>query len=405
MPDTNTKTPSQTSTFKCLESFASENEFVYTFNEDEDYNFKETVIMSENLFASSLNKIEKIEIISNSAWYIFEGDAPLFQAIIYTSRCQSKSTYYLDIRHCLYWISKHLHQSNNTLSPLLANYQMELKTNSTWHELYSDEHYLELWGHQINGESVSVIITRFIPDDTKQWRYSAIVYHAKLPFMVDSLDHFNRLRLEHAEENQPYILKTPSRMGKTGIFYWLSNRLDNKPTKFPGVDLKALSQERSIRADGAELYVMAYLMLRYNIIANQANKNMPDYDILAHHPLTHHSCKIQVKYRSNPRNGLKLKSLGFDFLIIVAPFSEEPAFTSNDDTGEVGSDFQKELLNRKIATWTVCIVNRETITEHYDEETQYLSKVWYTDYIQDWDSIIRHLENAPPSTQCLSSNC
>jgi hypothetical protein len=56
-------------------------------------------------------------------------------------------------------------------------------------------------------------------------------------------------------------------------------------------------QDSFIRAEGAEAFVRAHLMLEYGIITSMASRNMPDYDVIAHNLLSSIDCKISVKYR------------------------------------------------------------------------------------------------------------
>ena len=94
-------------------------------------------------------------------------------------------------------------------------------------------------------------------------------------------------------------------------------------------------QEAAIRAEGAELYVRAVLMLELGLPVSLASRNMPGYDLLVHHPTTGDFCRVQVKYRSAiDSDGARVKSFDFDVMAYVAgnvgrigsavPLSEAP---------------------------------------------------------------------------------
>ena len=75
----------------------------------------------------------------------------------------------------------------------------------------------------------------------------------------------------------------------------------------------------AIRAEGAELYVRAHLMLEQGIPISMASSNMPGYDLIAHNATTERSCRIQVKYRSAVNSdGACVKNFDFDFMVYVA---------------------------------------------------------------------------------------
>ncbi len=78
-------------------------------------------------------------------------------------------------------------------------------------------------------------------------------------------------------------------------------------------------EEVAIRAEGAELFVRAHLMLHYGVPVSMASRNMPGYDLIAHNPELGRDCRIQVKYRSAINaDGARVKHFGFDFLVYVA---------------------------------------------------------------------------------------
>lgn len=77
--------------------------------------------------------------------------------------------------------------------------------------------------------------------------------------------------------------------------------------------------DTAIRAEGAELYVQALLMVERGIPASLASRNMPGYDILAHNLENGKSCRIQVKYRkATNADGMRIKNFDFDFVVYVA---------------------------------------------------------------------------------------
>lgn len=78
-------------------------------------------------------------------------------------------------------------------------------------------------------------------------------------------------------------------------------------------------EEVAIRAEGAEMFVRAHLMLHYGVPVSVASRNMPGYDLIAHNPDLGQDCRIQVKYRSAINaDGTRVKHFGFDFLVYVA---------------------------------------------------------------------------------------
>lgn len=58
--------------------------------------------------------------------------------------------------------------------------------------------------------------------------------------------------------------------------------------------------DQSIRSDGAENYVRAFLMMEYGIVTYGASRNMPGYDLIACNQKHKNICKLSVKYRSAP---------------------------------------------------------------------------------------------------------
>src|SRR3989304_8451907 len=77
--------------------------------------------------------------------------------------------------------------------------------------------------------------------------------------------------------------------------------------------------EDAIRAEGAELYVRAVLMLEYGIPTSVASRNTPGYDLIAHNLANGMNCYIQVKYRGAiDSDGAKVKNFGFDFMVYDA---------------------------------------------------------------------------------------
>jgi hypothetical protein len=96
-------------------------------------------------------------------------------------------------------------------------------------------------------------------------------------------------------------------------------------------------QETAIRAEGAELYVSAYLMLVLGIPTSMASRNMPGYDLLAHNVTTGRQCRVQVKYRGAINsNGTRVHNLDFDFMVYVA-----------GNVGRIGSTTPLHLAERR----------------------------------------------------------
>ena len=77
--------------------------------------------------------------------------------------------------------------------------------------------------------------------------------------------------------------------------------------------------DTSVRSEGAELYVQAYLMLELGIPTTLASRNMPGYDLIAHNIDTGKNCRLQVKYRKAINSdGARVKNIDFDFMVYVA---------------------------------------------------------------------------------------
>lgn len=77
--------------------------------------------------------------------------------------------------------------------------------------------------------------------------------------------------------------------------------------------------DTSVRSEGAELFVQAYLMLELGIPTTLASRNMPGYDLIAHNIETGKNCRLQVKYRKAINSdGARVKHFGFDFMVYVA---------------------------------------------------------------------------------------
>ena len=93
----------------------------------------------------------------------------------------------------------------------------------------------------------------------------------------------------------------------------------------------------AIRAEGAELYVRARLMLEEGIPTSMASRNMPGYDLIAHNTATGKGCRIQVKYRSAINSdGARVKNFDFDFMVYVA-----------GNIGRIGSKMPLRQAQRK----------------------------------------------------------
>jgi hypothetical protein len=77
--------------------------------------------------------------------------------------------------------------------------------------------------------------------------------------------------------------------------------------------------EDAIRAEGAELYVRAVLMLEHGIPTSAASRNTPGYDLIAHNIDSGKNCFVQVKYRGAINSdGARVKNFGFNYMVYVA---------------------------------------------------------------------------------------
>jgi hypothetical protein len=165
-------------------------------------------------------------------------------------------------------------------------------------------------------------------------------------------------------------------------FIWLSNLLDGRPTKFHGYDLQAEKTRRAgasaILSEGAEYFVISYLMLNFGLICSQASRAMPGYDVLVAHPsVSDKTAKVQVKFRSSlaSPNGIKSKeraidvnSLDFDFLVVVSDpriFKEDISFekvTRSGNASFMATSYcwsKEKIMHRHPSCWIMsrdCIV-------------------------------------------------
>ncbi|CAJ0691877.1 hypothetical protein [Ralstonia wenshanensis] len=161
---------------------------------------------------------------------------------------------------------------------------------------------------------------------------------------------------------------------------WLSKTLDNKPKVFGSIDLRIDEARKAVRADGAEHYVMGYLMLAYGIVATRANRNMPGYDILAYLPATQKSCRIQVKYREST-DFILLKNADFDFLVVIT--DEIVDYKKNYSI----SGLDQEI--RSVKNWTAYIAPRDRVIDSVESKKYF--KIGYGNYWMNWKLIFDFL--------------
>lgn len=96
----------------------------------------------------------------------------------------------------------------------------------------------------------------------------------------------------------------------------------------------------TLEAAGAEHLVIGHLLVR-RIQAFRAQANQPGYDIVAVHPETNRSIKIQVKSRAaTDAGGFKVKNWDFDVLVLVRlNLGERDALTASTGRKEPEPDF------------------------------------------------------------------
>lgn len=138
--------------------------------------------------------------------------------------------------------------------------------------------------------------------------------------------------------------------------------------------------EDAIRAEGAELYVRAFLMLEFGIPTSVASRNTPGYDLIAHNLTTGTNCYIQVKYRGAINSdGAKLKNFEFDFMVYVA-----------GDIGHIGRlETDPETKPLKIFVLPKEIVVSKTSTQGLFRSP---TRGGYDEYLNAWDLIRQHLK-------------
>jgi len=77
--------------------------------------------------------------------------------------------------------------------------------------------------------------------------------------------------------------------------------------------------DSSLESAGAEFLVLGHLLIA-GIQAFKAYTNFPGYDIIATHPETNRSCRIQVKSRwaTDFDGGFPIRNFDCDFIVFVA---------------------------------------------------------------------------------------
>ena len=77
--------------------------------------------------------------------------------------------------------------------------------------------------------------------------------------------------------------------------------------------------DSSLESAGAEFLVLGHLLIE-GIQAFKAYTNFPGYDIIATHPETNRSCRIQVKSRwaTDFDGGFPIRNFDCDFIVFVA---------------------------------------------------------------------------------------
>jgi len=77
--------------------------------------------------------------------------------------------------------------------------------------------------------------------------------------------------------------------------------------------------ETNLHSEGAEFLVLGHLLIR-GIHATKAYTRFPGWDVLANHPTSGRTCRIQVKARlaSDFDGGFPIKNLNAEFVVLAA---------------------------------------------------------------------------------------
>lgn len=194
-----------------------------------------------------------------------------------------------------------------------------------------------------------------------------------------------------------------------GCFLWFSRNLDNAPHQFGSYNLehhkKVKTTMNSVKAEGAEFYVMSHLMLYYGLICSQASRAMPGYDLLVSDPLDEKKiAKIQVKYRSGVKTPNKkrraslektidVNSLDFDFIILV---SDHDLFLEKQ-CGYVVSKSHDGFSLKKEYGWQSRLIRnyKPSCWVMSKEQIEFGQVKLSDDCYEDWDKISDYFERTP----------
>lgn len=144
--------------------------------------------------------------------------------------------------------------------------------------------------------------------------------------------------------------------------------------------------DTAIRAEGAELFVRAVLMVQRGLIVSQASRNMPGYDLLVTNLENGRTCKVQVKYRkAKNADGMKIKSWDFDFVAYVA-----------GGIGKVG----KQVVGAPAPVPAVYILPEEHVKNRVSLYHLYKSPTrgGHENFLEAWHLIDEFLDVKRPST-------
>ena len=140
--------------------------------------------------------------------------------------------------------------------------------------------------------------------------------------------------------------------------------------------------EDYIRAEGAELFVRAHLMLHLGIPVSVASRNTPGYDLIAHSLENERNCFIQVKYRmAVDADGAKVTNLNFDFMVYVA-----------GNLGKVGVQGRSKTMGNRPTEFYILpkdIVGKNILGNHNLFRSPTRGK--YEEYRDAWNLIQRFL--------------
>ncbi|MDO3386037.1 hypothetical protein QWI17_09330 [Gilvimarinus sp. SDUM040013] len=220
----------------------------------------------------------------------------------------------------------------------------------------------ELTGYTYKSEPVELWVTRWTEGSGRE-EYSA--------------------KIVRKNNNYDELLSIDFKNSLVTVLRWASKNLDGQPKVFGELDLLDLKRDASIKGEGSEYLIAAYLMLEFGYLASLASPNMPGYDIHVVNPKSKASCKLQVKFRSNRNSTFKVSSDDFDFLVLVdKSFHEHKKLNVSAEN----NSFKTKEIYRPIPSWPIWIIDKNHIVSDM-KFYGYVKSPRYSDFYHNWKSI------------------